>query len=233
LSHAAAKPVATETEGYACMGDDKSRKETEQAAINDAKRKATEYAATYIKSETHVKDAVLEKDLLSAYANAKVKVLKELEKGWYKDPLLGECYKTRMKVEVIPGAGNTAQAGAFPGTIEQEKTRIFSVNHALDFINVTVIKPPPGEVMLLINNKDVSQLLSEEQKHEAFTNYSLRGTVDELNLHAGSNKVTVKFGKTVSLDSEFRVTERQIKDAKRVEERKIEHEKYLERLKHY
>lgn len=98
----AAQSVITETEGYACMGDDKSRKATEEVALNDAKRKAAESAVIYIQAETHLKDGMLEKDLHNAYANAQVKVVQELEKRWYKDPTSGDCYKARLKVEVIP-----------------------------------------------------------------------------------------------------------------------------------
>lgn len=100
----AAQSVISEGEGYACMGDDKSRKTTETTALADAKRKATESAATYIKAETHIKDAMLEKDLLSAYANAQVKVIQELVKEWYKEQGLGDCYRVKLKVEVIPDA---------------------------------------------------------------------------------------------------------------------------------
>ena len=98
----AAQSIITEGEGYACMGDDKSRKVTETTAIADAKRKATESATTYIQSETHVKDAILEKDLLSAYANAQVRVIQELLKEWYKEQGLGDCYRVKLKVEVAP-----------------------------------------------------------------------------------------------------------------------------------
>lgn len=98
----AGQSIITEGEGYACMGDDKSRKVTETTAIADAKRKATESASTYLQSETHIKDAMLEKDLLSAYANAQVKVLQELLKEWYKEQGLGDCYRVKLKVEVIP-----------------------------------------------------------------------------------------------------------------------------------
>ena len=98
----AGQSIITEGEGYACMGDDKSRKATETTAMADAKRKATESAATYIQTETHIKDAMLEKDLLSAYANAQVKVLQELLKEWYKEQGLGDCYRVKLKVEVIP-----------------------------------------------------------------------------------------------------------------------------------
>ena len=98
----AGQSIIIEGEGYACMGDDKSRKATETTAMADAKRKAKESAATYIQAETHIKDAMLEKDLLSAYANAQVKVLQELLKEWYKEQGLGDCYRVKLKVEVIP-----------------------------------------------------------------------------------------------------------------------------------
>ncbi len=89
-------------EGSACMGDDKSRKQTEAAALADAKRNAVESVKTYVSSATEVKDFVLQKDLVSAYANATVEVIETLEKSWYKDPVLGDCYKIKLKAEVIP-----------------------------------------------------------------------------------------------------------------------------------
>jgi hypothetical protein len=98
----ASQSIITESGGYACMGDDKSRKDTELVAVKDAKRKAAEYAVTHIRTETHVKDSVLEKDLISAYANAEVRVIQELEKQWYKEEGLGECYRVKLKVEVTP-----------------------------------------------------------------------------------------------------------------------------------
>ncbi|MDO8724035.1 MAG: hypothetical protein Q7J31_17670, partial [Syntrophales bacterium] len=57
----------TDADGYACMGDDKSRKQTEQAALADAKKNAVDKTATYIKSETKVEDFVVQKDLVEAY----------------------------------------------------------------------------------------------------------------------------------------------------------------------
>ncbi len=98
----ASQSTITESEGYACMGEDKSRKQTEQAALSDAKRKAGESALTYIKSETEVKDFELQKDIVSAYTNAEVRVIEEQEKGWYKDDLIGDCYRVRIKAEVTP-----------------------------------------------------------------------------------------------------------------------------------
>jgi hypothetical protein len=92
----------TESEGYACMGEDKSRKQTEQAAMADAKRKAIESVSSYITSETQMKDFELQKDLVSAYANATVKVIQELDKGWYRDASIGDCYRLKIKAEVMP-----------------------------------------------------------------------------------------------------------------------------------
>jgi len=106
----AGQSIITEGESYACMGEDKSRKATETAAVTDAKRKAAESAATYIKSETHVKDAMLEKDLLSAYTNAQVKILQELMKEWYKEHNLGDCYRVKLKVEVLPDEKTMAES---------------------------------------------------------------------------------------------------------------------------
>lgn len=66
-----------ETEGSACMGMDKSRKQTEQTALAEAKRKAVEFVSTHITSETQVINSQLENDLISAYANAEVKILQK------------------------------------------------------------------------------------------------------------------------------------------------------------
>jgi hypothetical protein len=99
--HAAQSTVA-DAEGVACMGDDRSRKQTEQAALADAKKKAVEYASTYLRSETDVKNFVVEKDLVSAFASATVKIVQELDRSWYKDPSSGDCYKIKIKAEIIP-----------------------------------------------------------------------------------------------------------------------------------
>ncbi|MEA3415474.1 MAG: DUF4384 domain-containing protein [Thermodesulfobacteriota bacterium] len=98
----ASQSTITEAEGYACMGEDRSRRQTELAALEAAKRNAIEFASTYMTSETHIKDFELEKDLVSAYANATVKIIKELEKSWYRDANAGDCFRVKIKVEVIP-----------------------------------------------------------------------------------------------------------------------------------
>lgn len=113
----AAQSAITEAEGYSCAGDDKSRKQTELDAISEAKRNAVEYAVSYVKSETKIKDYQLEKDVVEAYSNASVKVMEIKERGWYKDERSGDCYRIKIKAEVIPDekamtglAGNTATA---------------------------------------------------------------------------------------------------------------------------
>jgi hypothetical protein len=98
----AAQSTITEAEGYACMGDDKSRKQTEAEALTTAKRKAVEYASTFIKSETKVKDLQLEKDIIDAYSRASVRIVQEVERAWYRDPSSGDCFKIRIKAEVVP-----------------------------------------------------------------------------------------------------------------------------------
>jgi hypothetical protein len=98
----ASQSTIIETDGNACMGYDKSRKQTEDEALANAKKKAVEHAATYIKSESRVKDFELEKDLVEAYSNATVKVIQEISRSWYKDATLGDCCQVKIKAEVIP-----------------------------------------------------------------------------------------------------------------------------------
>ena len=61
--HAAQSSIKI-AEGSACMGDDKSRKQTETLAMADAKRNAIESVQTYMSSATEVKDFELQKDLV-------------------------------------------------------------------------------------------------------------------------------------------------------------------------
>ena len=96
------RSVILEAEGHACMGEDKSRKETRELAMAETKRKAAEMALTHIKSETEVKNAIVSSDIINAYAQATVSVIEEMEKGWFKTEYAGECYKVRIKVEVTP-----------------------------------------------------------------------------------------------------------------------------------
>ena len=60
----AAQSSITEADGTACMGEDRTKKQTMEGALADAKRNAVEYTLTYLKSETVVNKYELEKDLL-------------------------------------------------------------------------------------------------------------------------------------------------------------------------
>src|SRR3989338_745639 len=98
----AAQSTITEADGSACMGEDRSKKQTENLAFEDAKRKAVEWTLTYLKSETVVNKYELQKDLIEAYSNAAIKIIQEMEKKWYKDESLCDCFKVKIKAEVIP-----------------------------------------------------------------------------------------------------------------------------------
>jgi len=98
----ASQSTIIEVDGIACMGYDKSRKQTEEEALTNAKKKAVEHASTFIKSESRIKDFELEKDLVEAYSNASVKVIQELSRTWHKDATLGDCCQVKIKAEVIP-----------------------------------------------------------------------------------------------------------------------------------
>jgi hypothetical protein len=92
------------------MGDERSRKETRLMAITETKRKAAEMALTYISSETKVEDFTVSSDIVDAYSRAQVKIIEEQEAGWFTDEFAGECYKTKLKVEVIPDFDRLSKA---------------------------------------------------------------------------------------------------------------------------
>ncbi len=88
----------TEADGQSCLGDDKSRNQTKDVALQDAKRLAVEYAGSYLESETVVENFQLKSDLIKAFKSAEVKVIEILEETW----LDGDCFTIRIKAEVIP-----------------------------------------------------------------------------------------------------------------------------------
>jgi hypothetical protein len=114
----AGQSTITVVDGTACMGDDKSRKQTEMAALNDAKRRAAENAATYLKSETRVKDFQVEKDLVDAYSNATIRIIEEIQQEWYKDPVTGDCFRLKVKAEIVPSDKTMEQISKEKGVID-------------------------------------------------------------------------------------------------------------------
>jgi len=107
----------TEAEGYSCMGVDKSRKQTETAALQDAKRNAVEFSKTHIESESLIENFELKKDLVQAFSKANVKILLVLEKTW-QDPTDGDCYTIRIQAEVVPEAGEMRRVASANQTID-------------------------------------------------------------------------------------------------------------------
>lgn len=95
----------TESDGYACMGEDRTKRQTEETALQDAKRKAIEQVSTYIRSETQVKDSEIQKDMINAYANAKVRIIEQKGVWDSTPPKIGDCYRLKIKAEVVPDEG--------------------------------------------------------------------------------------------------------------------------------
>ncbi len=210
----AGQSIITEGEGYACMGDDKSRKGTETTAMADAKRKASEAAATYIQAETHVKDSMLEKDLLSAYANAQVKVLQELLKEWYKEQGLGDCYRVKLKVEVIPDEkAMTANAKKSQDILESDPTAPLAIKvwtDKKDYVQgermkvfIKANKPFYANVVYKQADSTLLQLLPNPYREQNYFNggvvYQIPSGDDRFDLEVaapfGSENVTV-YGST-------------------------------------
>lgn len=117
--------IIVDADGYACMGEDKSRKQTEEYALLDVKRKAGELAVTYLKSETQVKNFTFEKDIMNAYTNATVRILQEIDKGWYKDVSMGDCYKIKIKAEVAPYTATAMQAANASDLLKNSSAPLF------------------------------------------------------------------------------------------------------------
>ncbi|MFZ3073119.1 MAG: DUF4384 domain-containing protein, partial [Thermodesulfobacteriota bacterium] len=91
-----------EAAGRACMGENRSKKQTELLAFGDAKRTAIEYTSTHISSETVIEDFELKKDLIKAYSKASVRVISEIERLWYNEDGLGDCFRVKILAEVMP-----------------------------------------------------------------------------------------------------------------------------------
>lgn len=100
----AGQSTITEADGESCMGDDKSRRETEQVALDSAKRLAIDFSSTHISSSTVVENFQLKQDIVEAFAQAEVRVLKILEEQW-QEPTEGDCYTIKIQAEVIPNDG--------------------------------------------------------------------------------------------------------------------------------
>ena len=110
------KPFLTEAEGTACMGDDKSRKQTEEVARNEARRRAAEQAATQVRAQSRVSIGTLEEDVIKIISGGKVRVIEVLESKWDKDG----CYKYRVRAEVTQ-----SPPGEMPGVALTEEEKLW------------------------------------------------------------------------------------------------------------
>ncbi len=110
------KPFLTEAEGSACMGDDKSRKQTEEVARDEAKRRAAEQAATQVRSQSRVSIGTLEEDVIKIMSTGKVRVIEVLDSKWDKDG----CYNYRIRAEVTP-----SRPGEMPGVVLSEEEKLW------------------------------------------------------------------------------------------------------------
>jgi hypothetical protein len=117
--------IIMEVEGSACLGQEHSRQETETLANTEAKRAAAERAVTHVSSETAVEDGKLMADLIDSYTKSAVRVLEELEKGWYQsNPSSGfvdSCYRVKLKVEVVPEQDTADSKTAMKAALQSPK----------------------------------------------------------------------------------------------------------------
>ena len=97
-SHAQQSSI-TEADGSSCMGDEQSRKQTESAALQHAKRLAIEFTSTYLESETVIENYELKNDLVQAFAKADVQVIDILSRSW---DAPRDCFTIRIRAEVVP-----------------------------------------------------------------------------------------------------------------------------------
>lgn len=116
-----------EIEGAACLGQDRTRTQTQRLALKEAKRNASESVLTHVKSETNIEDGMLADDIIKSYSLATVRVLEELDKGWAKTnsgSYVDDCYKIKIKAEVVPLEGE-------PGSSEEKKVAKKAIDNPL------------------------------------------------------------------------------------------------------
>ena len=117
--------IIMEVEGSACLGQEHSRQQTEVLANTEAKRVAAERAVTHVTSETAVEDGKLMADLIASYTKSAVRVLEEVEKGWYQsNPTSGfidSCYRVKLKVEVVPAPDTTDSKTTMKAALQSPK----------------------------------------------------------------------------------------------------------------
>ncbi len=106
----AAQSMITESEGYACMGKDKTRKQTEAAAMTAAKYNAAAQVLPRIYDKKKAADFSYKTLVGNASVDTSVDVIQQIQGDWYNDASAGDCYKVKIKAEVIPNIKTTGVA---------------------------------------------------------------------------------------------------------------------------
>ncbi|CAN2039299.1 hypothetical protein GMMP15_1160002 [Candidatus Magnetomoraceae bacterium gMMP-15] len=99
--------------GKACMGYDKSKKETRQQALINAKTNAAQSVATLIQSHSDIENGMLKSDLIKAYTRAKVVVISKQPPEWFNDPHAGDCCRVKIKAKVKPAIWDSDNQKSF------------------------------------------------------------------------------------------------------------------------
>jgi len=109
----AKQSTITSAEGYACMNEDRTKRQTEELALSDAKKKAMEQVSVYLKSQLEAEASYLRahgvskdfeslRQMIEAMSSGDVRII-EQEGRWDNDPpKVGDCYRVRIKAEVTP-----------------------------------------------------------------------------------------------------------------------------------
>lgn len=167
----ASQAMIAESDGYACLGEGRTRKQTETAAMTAAKRNAIEKVQAFVSSAT--KDLELKDDFVSAYANATAGVIKELKKGWYKDASAGDCYWVKIKAEVIPNIKKTG-LGTFissnvPPEIQKQEAFVSAFFDGIGQIAGTIARIEKRDIFKWNDKKMISIVHERIGKFEIYS----------------------------------------------------------------
>ncbi len=104
----ASQSLITESEGQSCVGKDKTKKQTEAAAMTAAKHNAAEQVLARISKRNDVT------------IDTGVNVIRQIQGDWYNDAAAGDCYRVKIKADVIPNIKATGVAAPISGEATQE-----------------------------------------------------------------------------------------------------------------
>lgn len=98
--------VILNSEGIACMRENKMRGDVQDEALSLAKENAIMLAASYVKNNTQTGDDSIAKNLEDAYARGDVRILSQTGSGWFTQEQSGEhsdrCYRAKIRAEILP-----------------------------------------------------------------------------------------------------------------------------------